>query len=74
MGNPLFIKSRVGILLLALWASIGAFVYFVLHIAWWIALLFPLLSYVAYGLLNVIGTLLGRREERQSRTEPPNHR
>lgn len=73
MSNPLIVKWRVGLLLLLLWVPITAFVYFVLHVALWIALLFPLLSYLVYGLLNVVGTLLGRRQERR-RPGSPNHR
>lgn len=74
MSNPLVVKWRVGLLLLLLWASVSAFVYSVLHVALWIALLFPLFSYLAYALLNVMGTFLGRREERRRRAGPPNHR
>jgi hypothetical protein len=46
-------------------AAVVLLVYRVAGLPLWVALLFPLLMYVVGGLLNVIGTLLGRRQGRR---------
>jgi hypothetical protein len=43
-------------------AGLVLFVYRIARLPLWIALLFPLFSCLAYGLLNVIGTWLGHRK------------
>ena len=63
-----------GVLVLILSAAVVLFVYRVARLPLWVALLFPLLMYVVGGLLNVIGTLLGRRKEGRRRAESPNPR
>jgi uncharacterized membrane protein YagU involved in acid resistance len=70
-------KVRVRILIisaaftLVFSTAIVLVVYRVARLPLWVALLFPLLIYVVGGLLNVIGTLLGRHRERSRQADLP---
>lgn len=76
--SRLQMKTRIiigwAVLILIFSTALVLFVYRVARLPLWVALLFPLLMYVVGGLLNVIGTLLGNRNERCRRAESPNHR
>ena len=77
-AKPLQTKTRVviswAVLILIFSTAVVLFVYRVARLPLLVALLFPLLMYGVGGLLNVIGTLLGKRDERRRSPESRNHR
>jgi len=52
------------VFIVVFWIAVALLVYQIAKLPLWVALLFPLLMFLVGGLLNVVGTLLGRREER----------